>query len=146
MYNRSMRILLLNIVTLIGFVSSCSKDNKLVEFKDEIQEEESIMLEFGVKNESFKKEEVPEAVVTKIRSEMIPFSEIKEYPKGFNAIEDVKFTWLNIAGSHTRCAISGDLFLFPRLDVAKEDNKWSSGIALRKNSNIAYKWSFSDHE
>ena len=91
-------------------------------------------------NSQFKIEEIPDTVASKIRNALTPLTKIKDYPNGFERIEDVRFTWLNIAGVHTRCAVSEDLFLFPRLDIASEDDKWTSGVALRRNSNIAYHW------
>jgi len=91
----------------------------------------------------FKTEAVTDAVAEKILKAIVPFTKIKDFPNGFERIEDVKFTWLNIAGAHTRRAVSGDLFLFPRLDTAKEDDAWTSGIALRRGSNIAYRWNLS---
>ena len=88
----------------------------------------------------FVTESVKGKLAGQIVDSLVKFSEIQSHPQGFQKIDEVEFTWLNIAGVHSRRAEYGDYFLFPRLDVAEEDNSWQSGIALKRGSRIAYRW------
>ena len=89
-------------------------------------------------------EPITDQLATQIEESLVKFAETDGFPGGFQRIEDVRFDWLNVAGLHRRRAEAGDLFFFPRLDVAKEDEGWQSGIALRRGSNIAYLWRLDD--
>ncbi|BDS05396.1 hypothetical protein NT6N_04360 [Oceaniferula spumae] len=85
-------------------------------------------------------EPITDQLATQIEESLVEFAETDGFPSGFQRIEDVRFDWLNVAGFHSRRAEAGDLFFFPRLDVSREDEGWQSGIALRRGSNIVYRW------
>ena len=93
-----------------------------------------------VRSDEFVTESISIDLAKQIAKSLVQFAETDGYSDGFDRIEDVRFTWLNIAGVHTRRAQFENLFLFPRLDVAEEDRSWSSGVALKRGSKIAYQW------
>ena len=95
---------------------------------------------------TFVTESVTAELADQIEKSLVKFTETDGYPEGFEHIEEVSFSWLNIAGIHTRRAEFGDIFFFPRLDVAEEDRRWISGVALKRGSNIAYRWELDEHE
>ena len=96
--------------------------------------------------DGFVTESITEELANRIENSLVNFAETDAYPEGFEHIEEVSFTWLNIAGIHTRRAEFGDIFFFPRLDVAEEDRSWVSGVALKRGSNIAYRWKLEENK
>lgn len=96
--------------------------------------------------DGFVTESITAELANRIENSLVKFAETDAYPEGFEHIEEVSFTWLNIAGIHTRRAEFGDIFFFPRLDVAEEDRSWVSGVALKRGSNIAYRWKLEENK
>lgn len=88
----------------------------------------------------FEIENIPEELGDKIVESLKELKTLKEYPKGFQRIEDVRWDWISIAHFPDRAAIYKGYFLFPELDTARDTGKWDSGIAIKKNSPYAYTW------
>ncbi len=89
---------------------------------------------------TFVTESIAAELANQIEKSLVKFAETDSCAEGFEYIEEVSFTWLNISGIHTRRAEFGDIFFFPRLDLDEEDRSWVSGVALKRGSNIAYQW------